>query len=147
MSHNQPDQFGQPSQPSQLDRILLEQDLLLPSSGFAASVMDSIQQQSPTPAPIPFPWKLALPGFAALLAGVIVICKLAIMTIRSMSQTYVTSFATDSASNTAWLWPHLNSSSALDVLLRNAAAPILLTLAASWLCVLLCRRFAGEVSR
>lgn len=52
-----------------LDRVLLAQDTLLPSSGFTASVMEAIQQQALPSAPIPFPWRLALPGIAALLVG------------------------------------------------------------------------------
>jgi len=52
-----------------LDSVLLEQDTLLPSSGFAQSVMDTIQQEAAAPAPLPFPWKLALPGLGLVLIG------------------------------------------------------------------------------
>jgi hypothetical protein len=144
MSHNQSEhppchQSGQ--QPDRLDRILLEEDVLLPSSGFATSVMDAIHQQSAAPAPIPFPWKLALPGVAALLFALLVVCGLAITAIRSMGQ------SSAPASDAGWLtWLHLNSTSELGVLLRAQGGPVLLALAASWLCVLLCRHLAGEWS-
>jgi hypothetical protein len=48
-----------------LDRVLLEEEELVPSSGFAASVMDAVRQEAATPPPLPFPWKRALPGLAA----------------------------------------------------------------------------------
>jgi hypothetical protein len=45
-----------------LDRMLLQRDEIVPSSGFVASVMEAVQQEAAAPAPIPFPWKWALPG-------------------------------------------------------------------------------------
>ena len=118
----------------QLDRILQEQDTLLPTSGFAASVMDAIQEQAAAPAPIPFPWKWALPGIAALLAGVVIVCWLAVNTVQNMRE--------DTISETSWLtW--LNSSAQPAVMLRTEVAPALLALAVSFVCVALCRRLAG----
>jgi len=46
-----------------LDRILASEDQIVPSSGFAASVMDAVRREAATPPPIPFPWRRALPGF------------------------------------------------------------------------------------
>jgi hypothetical protein len=46
-----------------LDRILASENQIVPSSGFAASVMDAVRREAATPPPIPFPWKRALPGF------------------------------------------------------------------------------------
>lgn len=46
-----------------LDRILSKEEEILPSSGFAASVMEAVQREAAAPPPIPFPWKRALPGF------------------------------------------------------------------------------------
>jgi hypothetical protein len=62
-----------------IDRILSEQEEILPSSGFVASVMDAVRQEAMTPPPIPFPWKRALPGLVvagltiaiALVAGLV----------------------------------------------------------------------------
>ena len=51
-----------------LDRILAQEDPLVPSSGFAASVMERVQSESVAPPPIPFPWKRALPGFVMAVA-------------------------------------------------------------------------------
>ena len=59
----------------ELDRILSAEDRIVPSSGFAASVMDAVRREAATPPPIPFPWKRALPGLVVgivALAGLIV---------------------------------------------------------------------------
>ena len=45
-----------------IDRILASEDPILPSSGFLTSVMERVQEESRLPAPIPFPWKRAVPG-------------------------------------------------------------------------------------
>jgi hypothetical protein len=55
--------------PSPIDRILATDEQLIPSSGFLASVMESVHEQARMPAPIPFPWKRAIPGIV-LAAGV-----------------------------------------------------------------------------
>ena len=52
-----------------LDRILAGEDALVPSSGFAAEVMDRVREEASAPPPIPFPWKRAVPGIV-LAAGV-----------------------------------------------------------------------------
>lgn len=48
-----------------LDRLLSNEEEVLPSSGFVLSVMDAVQREAAAPPPIPFPWKRALPGFCA----------------------------------------------------------------------------------
>ncbi len=55
----------------ELDRILSSNDDLAPSSGFVTSVMDAVRQEASTPAPIPFPWRRALPGIVAAAVTVI----------------------------------------------------------------------------
>jgi len=45
-----------------LGRILATEEELIPSSGFAASVMERIREETAAPRPIPFPWKQAVPG-------------------------------------------------------------------------------------
>lgn len=58
-----------------LDRDLSKEEEILPSSGFAASVMEAVQRDAAVLPPIPFPWKRALPGLCAagfMLAFVIV---------------------------------------------------------------------------
>ena len=47
---------------SAIDSILANEEELVPSSGFLASVMERVHEEARTPAPIPFPWKRALPG-------------------------------------------------------------------------------------
>lgn len=53
----------------EIDRILSREDEILPSSGFAVSVMDAVRREAAAPPPIPFPWKRAIPGLVA--AGVV----------------------------------------------------------------------------
>ncbi|MGA2672392.1 MAG: hypothetical protein ABSE99_04110 [Terracidiphilus sp.] len=47
---------------SKIDRILATEEELIPSSGFLASVMESVHLEAAAPQPIPFPWVRALPG-------------------------------------------------------------------------------------
>ncbi len=46
----------------EINRILSREDEILPSSGFAVSVMEAVRREAAAPPPIPFPWKRALPG-------------------------------------------------------------------------------------
>lgn len=46
-----------------LDAILNSEEAILPSSGFAAAVMQRVREEAAAPPPIPFPWKRAIPGF------------------------------------------------------------------------------------
>ena len=54
----------------ELDRMLSPQDEIVPSSGFAASVMEAVQHEAAASEPIPFPWLRALPVFVAMVAVV-----------------------------------------------------------------------------
>lgn len=58
-----------------LERVLSQTEEIVPSSGFAASVMDAVREEAERPEPIPFPWKWTLPGFAVsvLMAVVLVV--------------------------------------------------------------------------
>jgi hypothetical protein len=59
--------------PDDIDRVLAGEEEILPSSGFAASVIDAVRREASAPPPIPFPWKRAWPGLiAGALALVIV---------------------------------------------------------------------------
>jgi hypothetical protein len=68
----------------EIDRILSREAGILPSSGFAVSVMDAVRREAAAPPPIPFPWKRALPGLVVggfalvlvLVAGVVAIAQL-----------------------------------------------------------------------
>jgi len=57
------------TQLTELDAILATEGELVPSSGFLAAVMERVEGEARMPAPIPFPWKRAVPGFV-LTAGV-----------------------------------------------------------------------------
>ena len=129
---NQPDQ-----QPEQLDRILAHEDALVPSSGFAASVMDAIQEQAAEPAPIPFPWKLALPGIAALVAAIVIIVRFTASAIQGMGQ---------NSGGTSFL-SQTNLDLVLSSFARVQAGPALLALAAALICTLLCGRLITRSAR
>jgi hypothetical protein len=44
-----------------IGHILVSEEELMPSSGFVASVMERVLQEAALPAPLPFPWKMAIP--------------------------------------------------------------------------------------
>jgi hypothetical protein len=56
-----------------IDRVLSNEDSIVPSSGFAASVMEAVQREAETPPPIPFPWKRALPGLVSCVGGLVIL--------------------------------------------------------------------------
>jgi hypothetical protein len=67
-----------------LDRALAPaSDSILPSSGFAASVMAAVHEEQAAPAPIAFPWKRALPGLIAVLAAIAVLIVAVPAALRS----------------------------------------------------------------
>ena len=129
---NQPDRNE-----GQLDRILAHEDALVPSSGFAASVMDAIQEQAAEPAPIPFPWKLALPGIAALIATIVIIVRFTASAIQSMGQN----------SGGADFLPQAHFDLVLSSFARTQAGPALLALAAALICTLVCSRLGASSAR
>jgi hypothetical protein len=51
----------------EIDRALSVEDGIVPSSGFAFSVMDAVRCDAGAP-PIAFPWKRALPGLVCCIA-------------------------------------------------------------------------------
>ena len=58
-----------------IDRMLTHEDDIVPSSGFATSVMEAVTREATAPPPIAFPWKRALPGLSwclAVIAGFLV---------------------------------------------------------------------------
>lgn len=61
-----------------LDRIFSREDSITPSSGFTTGVMNAVRREASVPPPIPFPWKRALPAFAA---GSIALTALVIVTV------------------------------------------------------------------
>lgn len=70
----------------ELERILSkEEEELLPSSGFVASVMEAVQQEAVAPPPIPFPWKRALPGMIAAAIGLVAVFAVGVTLLRGGS--------------------------------------------------------------
>ena len=97
----------------QLDHILSESDEIIPSSGFAASVMEAVQREAAAPPPIPFPWKRALPGlavaafaFISLLVGAVETFSSGTTTApatREVSTHWVTFFGTSKGLDASWI--------------------------------------------
>jgi hypothetical protein len=54
-----------------IDRVLSSEDSIVPSSGFAISVMEAVRRDAEAPPPIPFPWKRALPGLIYCLGALV----------------------------------------------------------------------------
>jgi len=114
---------------SAIDNILANEEELVPSSGFLASVMERVHEEARTPASIPFPWTRALPGI--LLAGGVFgwgafeFIRLGIPAVGSIEFTP----------------PHI--SAALERPLEQAGW-VALALAVSLVSWLLSRRFAGQ---
>jgi len=67
----------------EINRILSREDEILPSSGFAVSVMDAVRREAAAPPPIPFPWKRALPG---LVAGGFVLAMVFVTVVAAIVQ-------------------------------------------------------------
>ncbi len=55
---------------SRTESILASEEAIVPSSGFLDAVMARVMEEATLPAPIPFPWKRALPGFVVA-AGIL----------------------------------------------------------------------------
>jgi hypothetical protein len=78
---------------AEINSILSREDEILPSSGFAVSVMDAVRREAAAPPPIPFPWKRALPGLVVaglalaliLVGGVAAIARLGRATTPQLS--------------------------------------------------------------
>ena len=83
-----------------LDRILSKEEEILPSSGFAASVMEAVQREAAAPPPIPFPWKRALPGLcvAGLTLVSLIISSIVLITHGVPGQSIPRQWLTASAS-------------------------------------------------
>lgn len=54
----------------ELDRILVSEEPLVPSSRFAERVMDAVHDAAAAPPPLPFPWRRFALGLAASVVGI-----------------------------------------------------------------------------
>jgi hypothetical protein len=67
-----------------LDRVLATaNDSILPSSGFAESVMTAVHREALAPAPLAFPWKRALPGMIGAVAAAVLLIAAIVSFLRS----------------------------------------------------------------
>jgi len=57
--------------PDELDRVFSNESEIVPSSGFARSVMAAVRSEASAPPPIPFPWKRAMPGLLACVVAIV----------------------------------------------------------------------------
>ena len=111
-----------------LDRALSPAgDSILPSSGFALSVMAAVHEEAAALAPIPFPWKRAVPGLIAVVAAI----GLLLATIPAILR----SLASQPAAPVPW---HI----AAPVLAHNGSGAtwISASLVLCLVCLLFCRR-------
>lgn len=73
-----------------IDQVLSRGDEILPSSGFAVSVMDAVRREAAAPPPIPFPWKRALPGLVAAAVALLLSCLASVSAIARLLRESIT---------------------------------------------------------
>jgi len=84
----------------EIDRILAHEEELLPSSGFAASVMDAVRREAAVPPPIPFPWKRALPGLVAAAVALVFAGWVSVVVAQQLGRQSL-----DGKVSGPWMWP------------------------------------------
>lgn len=77
----------------EMDRILSREEEILPSSGFALSVMDAVRREAAAPPPIPFPWRRALPGLVVGIGAVALVLVAIMRAIALLGGTRATHFS------------------------------------------------------
>lgn len=107
-----------------LDTILGSEEHILPSSGFAATVMLRVRQEAAAPPPISFPWKRAIPGFI-LAAVVLGEASLQFMRIDRASGIALGSVASllPLGQSGAWLYLALALAAASWLIVRRLTSP------------------------
>lgn len=79
---------------AEMDRILSTPDEIVPSSGFAASVMEAVRREAAAPPPIPFPWKRALPFVGLAVIALVLMVVVAVVAARqATSEAIVSNFS------------------------------------------------------
>jgi len=76
-----------------LDDVLGREEDIVPSSGFAAAVMEAVRREALAPPPFPFPWKRVLPGLAAAALALLGFLFLAVTEFHSGSAIPTDQFA------------------------------------------------------
>jgi hypothetical protein len=77
----------------EINHILSREDEILPSSGFAVSVMDAVRREAAAPPPIPFPWKRALPGLVVAGLALVLILMSVIAAIAQLGKATTPQFS------------------------------------------------------
>ncbi|HEY2857662.1 MAG TPA: hypothetical protein VGJ21_04550 [Terracidiphilus sp.] len=119
------------TRPDTIETILANEDSLIPSSGFLARVMESVEKEAVEPPPIPFPWKRFLPGFALALL------------VLGWGAVEIVRYALSSAGNFTLPEVHWSAASTMSRPMENAAwiAGSLAVAVVAWL---FSRRLAGR---
>jgi len=128
-----------PLSDARLDAALgAQQDGILPSSGFADSVMAAVARETAAAGAIPFPWKRAIPGLiAAAIALFLVVAALAAL-LRSQAALPLGAPASGANGDLALI---VHNAAASVALLHNPTALwLLVSFAIPLVCLLLMRR-------
>jgi hypothetical protein len=129
---------------TEINHSLATEEELMPSSGFASAVMDRVRQETALPAPIPFPWKRAIP-LLLLACGGIVWSTLELVRIGLPGLGLITrGQAGLSQPGLSWLTNPLANLSAVQARPVEQAGWVALALGISLLSWLLSRRLAGR---
>jgi hypothetical protein len=127
-----------PMTDAQLDAALsAEHDQILPSSGFADVVMTAVRAEAAAPAPIPFPWKRAMPGVVGVAAGLALLVALLTALIAALARRGHASGAGNFSIPSNW---KLDITPIVHALATPNAAWIALALAIPLVCVIALRR-------
>jgi hypothetical protein len=124
---------------TEIGRILAGEEELMPSSGFVATVMESVRQEAALPAPIPFPWMRAIPLLLLACGGIVwstvelVRIGLPVSDLTALGQ-----------SAQSWLTFTLPPLSVVQMRSLEQAGWVALALGISLLSWLLSRRLAGR---
>jgi len=95
-----------------------QRDSILPSSGFSASVMAAIAHDAAAPAPIPFPWKRALPGIAAIAVALALLVTILVSMVLAAPAAPVA--VQTSAVDSSALMPFLHSTQNANIVVWTA---------------------------
>ncbi|HEX4312194.1 MAG TPA: hypothetical protein VHZ25_19335 [Acidobacteriaceae bacterium] len=118
-----------------LDRALTaDHDSILPSSGFAGSVMNAVSAEAAAPAPLTFPWKRALPGVAV---GCVVLGVVLVSIILGFLRRLHTPVVASSVNARALFAP-------MEHYVNGGAVWFAVCLAISGACLLFCRRLVSS---
>ncbi|MGO8719598.1 MAG: hypothetical protein ACLQMO_10305 [Acidobacteriaceae bacterium] len=115
-----------------LDRLLMETEEIVPSSGFVASVMQAVREEAAAPAPIPFPWKWALPGLIVSVALALGLIVPWIFRGVHSGHSMVAAATVTPHTNLLSMVPHAQIATSTVVALEWSGLALLLSFAAVW---------------